>query len=94
MNHSRSSRARRLGWTSAHFGHPGKVRFYTSHTAGSRYVQIDSPNPNFIDGAWVSREDEIEATLYVPPNRRKRFETSFERCAKGFGMTGSVEFLS
>jgi len=42
---------------------------------------------------WISREDEIEATLYVPPNRRKRFETLFEAYAKGMGITGSVEFL-
>ena len=79
--------------TSPHFGHPGKTRFYTSHTPGSRYVQITTPNPKFVDGAWVSREGEMEVTLYVPPNRRKRFETLFEGYAKGLGMTGSVEFL-
>jgi len=56
-------------------------------------VQIDTPNPSFVDGTWISREGEIEATLYVQQNRRKRFETLFEGYAKGFGMTGSVEFL-
>jgi len=35
----------------------------------------------------------MEGTLYVPPNRRKWFESSFERYAKGLGMSGSVEFL-
>jgi len=80
--------------TSPHFGYPGKTRFYTSHTPGSRYVQITTPNPKFVDEVWVSREGEMEVTLYVPPNRGKRFETLFEGYAKSLGMTGSVEFLS
>ena len=79
--------------TSPHFGHPGKTRFYTSHTPGSRYVQITTPNPRFVDGAWVSREGEMEVTLYVPPNRRKRFETLFEGYAKSLGMASPAEFL-
>jgi len=52
-----------------------------------------TPNPKFVDGAWISREGEMEATLYVPQDRRKWFETLFEGYAKGLGMTGSVEFL-
>jgi len=56
-------------------------------------VVVATPNPKFVDGSWVSREDEIETTLYVPPNRRKDFEASFEGYAKGMGMTGPVEFL-
>ena len=76
-----------------HFGHPGKARFYTSHSPSSRYVQITTPNPKFVDGVWLSREGEMEGTLYVPPNRRKVFETLFEGYAKGLGMTGPVEFL-
>jgi len=56
-------------------------------------VGITTPNPKFVDGAWVSREGEMEGTLYVPPNRRKMFETLFEGYAKVMGMTGSVEFL-
>jgi len=79
--------------TSPHFGHPGKTTFYTSHTPDSRYVQITTPNPKFVDGAWANREGEMEVTLYVPPNRGKRFETLFEGYATGLGMTGSVEFL-
>jgi len=35
----------------------------------------------------------MEGTLYLPPNRRERFETLFEGYAKGLGMSGSVEFL-
>lgn len=86
--------AGRLGATSPHFGHPGKVTFRTSHTPCSRYVQIATPNPKLLDGEWVSREGQMEGTLYVPQNRRKRFETLFEGYAKGLGMTGPIEFLS
>ena len=35
----------------------------------------------------------MEVALYVPPNRRKRFEMLFEEYAKGLGMTGPVEFF-
>ena len=52
-----------------------------------------SPNPKCVDGVWISREEEMEGTLYVPQNRRKMFETLFEGYARGLGMTGSVEFL-
>jgi len=56
-------------------------------------VQIITPNPKIVDGAWISREGEMEVTLYVPPNRRKRFETLFEGYVMALGMTGSVKFL-
>jgi len=83
----------RLDWRSPHFGHPGKTRFHGGQPLYYRYVKVAVPNPKFVDGVWVSREGEIEGTLYVPHNRRKRLEILFERYAKGFGMTGSVEFL-
>ena len=67
--------------------------FYVCHPPSPRYARITSPNPKFIDGAWVTREGGMEATLYVPPNRRKKFEDLFEGYARGLGMTGSVEFL-
>jgi len=35
----------------------------------------------------------MEGTLYVPPDRRRRFEMLFEGYAEGLGMIGSVEFL-
>jgi len=54
---------------------------------------VTTPNPKFIDGEWISREGEIEVTLYVLPNMRKTFEALLEGYAKGMGMTGSVEFL-
>lgn len=79
--------------TSSHFGYPGRTRFHTCHTRGSRYVQITTPNPKFVDGAWISREGEMEVTLYVPPNRGKRFQTLLAGYAKGLGMPGSIEFL-
>jgi len=41
----------------------------------------------------MSREGEMEATLYLPPNRRKWFEILLEGHVRGLGMTGSVEFL-
>ena len=83
----------RLDWRSPHFGHPGKIRFHSGQPLYYRYVKVTVPNPRFVDGAWVSREDEIEGSLYVPPNRAKRFEMLFEGYAKGMGMTGPVEFL-
>lgn len=83
----------RFSWTSPHFGHPGKVRFHNGHPPGSRYVKIVTPNPKFVDGTWISREGEMEATFYVPRGRRKGFEESFEGYAKSLGMSGSVEFL-
>jgi len=52
-----------------------------------------APNPKFADGEWISSEGEIEVTLFVPPDRRKMFETLLEGYANGMGMTGSVEFL-
>ena len=52
------------------------------------------PNPKCVDGVWVSRDDEMEGTLWVPQNRRKMFERLFEGYAKGLGMTGPVEFVS
>ena len=93
-----NSRLRRVcaGRTSVenpHFGHPGKVTTHTSHSACSRYVQIITPNPKFIDGTWISREGDMEGTFYLRPNRRKWFEILFEGYAKDLGMTGSVEFL-
>jgi hypothetical protein len=51
------------------------------------------PNPVFVDGEWISREGWVEATLYVPPGRRKRFEELLEGYVKSLGMTGSVDFL-
>ena len=35
----------------------------------------------------------MEVTLYVLPNKRKRFEELFEGYARELGITGSVEFL-
>ena len=58
-----------------------------------RYVKVTTPNPKFVDGAWISRENDIEGTLYVRPNRRKRFEELFEERARSMGVTGPVEFL-
>jgi len=84
---------RRFGWRSPHFGHPGKTRFHSNQPLCCRYVKVTTSNPKFVDGAWISREDDVEGTLYVPPKSRKRFETLFEGYAKGMGMTGSVEFL-
>lgn len=54
---------------------------------------VATPNPKFVDGAWVSREGQVEGALYVPLNRGKRFEKLFEGYAKDLGMSGSVEFL-
>ena len=56
-------------------------------------MQIATPNPKFVDGVWIGRDGEMEGTLYVPPKKRKTFETLFEGYAKGLGMTGPVEFL-
>ena len=89
----RRFRACRLGWTSPHFGYPGKIRFHLGHPPGSRYVKIMTPNPKFVDGVWISREGEMEVTLYVSPNRRRRFEELFEGYAKDLGVSGSIEFL-
>ena len=52
-----------------------------------------TPNPKFVDGVWISREGEMEVTLYVSPNRRRRFEELFEGYAKDLGVSGSIEFL-
>lgn len=82
-----------MDMTAPHFGYPGKATFHNCHAPGSRFVKITTPNPKFVDGMWISREGEMEGTLYVPPNRRKMFEILFEGYAKGLGMTGSVEFL-
>ena len=35
----------------------------------------------------------VGSHIYVPPNRKKRFEELFEEHAKSLGMVGSVEFL-
>lgn len=51
-----------------------------------------APNPKFIDGTWINREGELEATFYLPPNRSKRFEELFKEYAKSLGVVGSVEF--
>jgi len=58
-----------------------------------RYVEIMTPNPKFVDGTWINREGDMEATFYVPQNRRKRFEELFEGYAGGLGVVGSIEFL-
>jgi len=82
----------KFGWTSAHFGHPGKVRFYHEDSPRPRLVKIITPNPKFVDGTLVSREGDMEVTLYVPQNGRKMFEELFDKYTKSLGMTGSVEF--
>jgi len=76
-----------------HFGHPGKTRVHSGQPPFRRFVGVTTPNPKLVDGRWISREGEIEGTLYVPPNGRKRFEMLLEGYAKGMGMSGSVEFL-
>ena len=82
-----------MGWRDPHFGHPGKTRFYSDQPFCARYVKILTPNPKLVDGAWVNRDGEIEATFYVPEGRKKNFQVMFEGYAKGMGMTGPVEFL-
>jgi len=83
----------KFSWTSAHFGHPGKVRFHHGHTPSSRFVKIVAPNPKFVDGTWISREGDMEVGFWVPQNRRKKFEELFDKYAKSLGMTGPIEFL-
>jgi len=56
------------------FEHTGKVTFHLSQTSCSRYVQIIIPNPKFVDGEWISREGDVEGTLYVLPSGRRWFE--------------------
>jgi len=84
----------KLKFLTPHFGHPGKVRYFQGHSPGFRLVKIYSPNPKFVDGTWISREGDMEVTLYVPQNKGKSFEELFEGYAKGLGITGSVEFVS
>lgn len=82
-----------MDWRGPHFGHPGKTRFHIDLPPLTRFLVIMAPNPKFADGEWISSEGEIEVTLFVPPDRRKMFETLLEGYANGMGMTGSVEFL-
>ena len=82
-----------MDWRSPHFGHPGKTRFHFAQPPSGRFAVVMTPNPIFVDGAWISRDDKIEVTLYVPPNKGKTFEELLEGYAKGMGMTGSVEFV-
>ena len=82
-----------LDWRSPHFGHPGKTRFYSDQPQCPRYAKIVTPNPKFVDGAWISREGGLEVTFYLSQNKRESFEMLFEKYAKGMGVTGPVEFL-
>ena len=54
---------------------------------------IMQPNPKFVDGVWVRREGEMEVSLYIPSNRRRKFEESIGRHAKRLGVADSVKFL-
>jgi len=69
------------------------VMFHSSQPPLYHFVKVTTPNPKFVDGVWVSREDDIEGTLYVPPNKGKRFETLFKEHAIGMGVTGPIEFV-
>lgn len=82
-----------MDWRSPHFGHPGKIRFHIDQPPCGRFAVVVTPNPKFVDGAWISREGDIEVSLFVPPNRRKTFEKLFEGYAQGMGITERVEFL-
>jgi len=55
----------RLGLTNPHFGHLGKARSHHGHPLGFRYARITAPNPKFVDGTWVSKEDEMEVTFFA-----------------------------
>jgi len=67
--------------------------FHSGQPQVRHFVKVTTPNPKLIDGVWVSREEEIEGTFYVPPNRGKRFETLFKEYATGMGVTGPIEFV-
>lgn len=67
---------------------------YLGHVAGPRSVKIMRPNPVFKDGAWISREGDMELTFYVPHNRGRRSVELFEGYAKMLGMTGQVYHYS
>lgn len=81
-------------WTSAHFGYPGKTRFFHTVLDGPRYVKMFEPNPTRQpDGTWTTRRGDVEITLHVDEEACARFKELIVQEAHNLGVVGEIEFV-
>ena len=80
-------------WTSAHFGYPGKTRFFHTLLDEPRYVKMFQPNPTRLpDGTWQTHPGDIEIAFYVHREIVPAFVESFSSEAHALGVQGDIEF--
>ncbi|KAL4247583.1 Acyltransferase [Abortiporus biennis] len=86
----------KFDYTSAHFGYPGKTRFFHTILSEPRFIKIFRPNPTLLpDGTWTRPDPrDAEITLFV----RRQTLTQFEEVLRGylttFGITEGYQFFS
>ncbi|KDQ11323.1 hypothetical protein BOTBODRAFT_35410 [Botryobasidium botryosum FD-172 SS1] len=52
-------------WNLAHFGFPGRARFYTSGVL-DRYISVHRANPTKLpDGTWISNEGAVDISFRI-----------------------------
>ncbi|KAH7099822.1 hypothetical protein BKA62DRAFT_708898 [Auriculariales sp. MPI-PUGE-AT-0066] len=89
---------RPFAWTSAHFGYPGRARFFHTCSDAPRYVKIFTPNPTrTVDAAgqesWKDWKGGAEVTFFIEPRYRGAFIDSFSAKARELGVEGDIEFF-
>lgn len=81
-------------WTSAHFGYPGRTRFFHTVLDGPRYVKFFEPNPVFQqDGTWKSRCGDVEITLHVDDYVHTQFKKMLLEELQRLGVSGDIELF-
>lgn len=82
----------RFNWTAAHFGYPGRARFYNTDLNAPRYVKIFKPNPTALaDGAWRDNRGAAEVTLYLRCEQKPGFERELRAQCHALGLSGEIE---
>lgn len=81
-------------WTSAHFGYPGRTRFFHTVLDGPRYVKLFEPNPVLLlDGTWESRRGDVEITLHVDDYAHAQFKKMLLEELRRLGVAGDIELF-
>lgn len=84
----------RFDWTAAHFGYPGRARFYHTVLASPRYVKIFTPNPTALaDGGWRDNRGAAEVTFYLLREQKPAFERELRARCCALGLSGEFEML-
>ncbi|KAI0765761.1 hypothetical protein BC629DRAFT_908570 [Irpex lacteus] len=85
----------KFDWLSAHFGYPGRTRFYHTLINGPRFIKFFRPNPTLLpDGTWRSSSpDDVEIDLYLPREVKERFKEIVGQEFQKLGVVDHVMFV-